>query len=127
MTDSGDYCIRMLKATELSPQAISSKRGHKKRTLLMLASRYCKLNALRALLAHPDVDVNFQQPDGPCSTALHLAAMRGDVDVLRILLEAGASITIQDSQHRTAHDVAVAHQHVSAATLLELAVPPGFE
>ena len=55
---------------------------------------------LIALGADPDGRTSFGGPDhGERATALHLAAGAGRVEVIRVLLEAGASPAIRDARH----------------------------
>lgn len=61
--------------------------------------------------------VNFANSDG--RTALHIAAVRGDVPMTRYLLDAGADMHRQDRWGASALDEA---QHVAAEELVDLMI-----
>ncbi len=72
---------------------------------------------VRRLLAMPSHDVG--QRDRDDRTGLHHAATAGHVEVLSILLEAGADHDARSSRERTAlHDAASAGKHEAIAVLL---------
>ena len=49
------------------------------------------LGYIKNLLASPDVSVNFANPHNH-QTALHIAARRGDIEVIKLLLSCGAHV-----------------------------------
>lgn len=49
------------------------------------------LQYIKSILARPDVSVNFANPRNH-QTALHVAAKRGDVDLLKLLISCGAHV-----------------------------------
>ena len=49
------------------------------------------LGYIKNLLASPEVSVNFANPRNH-QTALHIAAMQGDVDLIKLLLSHGAHV-----------------------------------
>jgi ankyrin repeat protein len=69
-------------------------------------------------LVFKDENSNWRMLEG--KTALHVAAAStGDMDVIRLLLDAGADRTVRDSNGNTAAQLAVEHQHYDAAKLLK--------
>jgi ankyrin repeat protein len=68
------------------------------------------------LLEQPGVDVNAKNDQG--ATAMHLAAVKGNEELARALLDAGASVRIQDRKGRTPAAMAVAAGHDELAALL---------
>ena len=64
--------------------------------------------AVRALLAHK-VDVDATEPDG--TTALHWAAHLGDVGIVDLLLEAGATVKVANRYGATPFRLAAAKGH----------------
>ncbi|GER45378.1 zinc finger CCCH domain-containing protein 30 [Striga asiatica] len=80
------------------------------RTPLMVAATYGSLDVLKLIVTLPEVDLNKS-----CGldkwTALHCAAFGGSVnaiDVIKLLLSAGADPNVTDSNGRRASDVIVA-------------------
>ena len=64
------------------------------RTLLMHASLYARNTVVQFLLAH---NADVQARDKCEYTALHFAAQAGNIDVITLLLEAGASVNAKDN------------------------------
>ena len=63
-------------------------------TPLILASHYGYVDCVRALLKHPDIQINrLTESKG---TALHQACIRGHSNIVELLLEANACMTIAD-------------------------------
>jgi ankyrin repeat protein len=82
------------KLLDANPGLIDSSEG----TLHLMAQRN-DIPAVRWLLAH-GTDVNGRwSSDGALVTPLHLAAARGHVEMVRVLLDAGADATVHDSRH----------------------------
>lgn len=55
------------------------------------------------------LDINIRTQRGPASTPLHLAAERGHVECVMVLIQCGASLEAVDRRCRTARDVAAEH------------------
>lgn len=81
--------------------AIAGKRNH---------------DVIRMLLEHTP-DVNFLAEGG--YTPLHLAASRGDIELITLLLERGGDRTIRMTNGQTAADLALERNHPDAAQLLQ--------
>jgi serine/threonine protein kinase len=73
--------------------------SHDEWTPLQLAAYHGHVSAISALLAHPNIQVNKQTSSRP--TALHIAVSAGYSEIIRKLLEAGASMSVEDSQGKT--------------------------
>jgi|GEM_PF-1486821 len=73
------------------------------KSLILIALYAGALDIVRLLLSYdlPSSVINAQQA-GKLSTALHIAAIRGYVDIVTLLLIAGADPRIQDEIHQTA-------------------------
>ena len=61
--------------------------------------------------------MNKRNQHGP--TVLHLAALNNSTDAIQVLLEYGASTTIEDDLGRTPIDVAREENHEEAVLLLQ--------
>jgi ankyrin repeat protein len=85
-------------------------------TPLMRAVYEDRDEVVEALLEQPVVDLNATNDQG--ATALHLAAVKGNAALARVLLLAGANPQIQDRKGRTAAVTAVAAGHEDVAVLL---------
>lgn len=110
-------------APELFPYMISkgldvNARGLKKWTMLHKAANERKRESVVHLL-EAGADVNAQQARSNI-TPLHLAAFRGDVEIVNLLLDAGADPTLRlaELDGRTAEDVANEKQYTLAAQVL---------
>jgi hypothetical protein len=77
------------------------------KSLLLIALYARALDIVRLLLAYdlPLSVINAQQ-EGKLNTVLHIAAIRGYVDIVTLLLAAGADPLIQDVLHQTAIEYA---------------------
>jgi ankyrin repeat protein len=83
-------------------------------TSLQWASMNGHIPLIRLLLSHPNnADINTvathtrNRPSPSCTTALHHAIARGDEEIVRLLLDAGAKFDIQDAFGDTAVHAAV--------------------
>jgi len=76
---------------------------------------------VNALLGIDSVDPNLREESG--STALHMAAMTGDVDVARALIARGADASARTSRGYSPAQVAREAKHAELAHLLEAAAP----
>ncbi|KAH6784888.1 CCCH-type zinc finger protein with ARM repeat domain-containing protein [Perilla frutescens var. hirtella] len=98
------------------------KRGSKQisqeeRTPLMVAATYGSVGVLKLIVALPEVDLN-RSCGGDQWTALHCAAFGGSeyaVDVVNLLLSAGADPNIEDARGLRPVDVIVAPQKLPGA------------
>jgi uncharacterized protein len=92
-------CVDTLKVLYAHDQNLLTKPpsenqlGH---TLVMRAAEHNSLMALNYLLAHTEIDLSAVDGDG--YNALMLAASRGYMDVLEVLLNAGADIDVQHAE-----------------------------
>lgn len=84
---------------------------------LFLAVRSRKLDAVEVLL-RADAEPNTFNLDLDPPTALHLASLYGDVEIIGMLLDAGAQIDLRDMEGATPLFRAVHHNHLIAAKLL---------
>ena len=63
------------------------------------------INSLRALLQHPDVvDINVKNSEG--NTPLMVAVSRGLIEIVQLLLAAGAHIDIRNNEGKRAEVIA---------------------
>jgi len=85
-------------------------------TALMRAVYEGREKVVQALLEQPGIDLGGKNDQG--TTALHLAAGKGNEALTRSLLLAGANPSMGDRKGRTPGNVAVAAGHQSVAELL---------
>ncbi|KAL5258380.1 hypothetical protein ACHWQZ_G009025 [Mnemiopsis leidyi] len=90
--------------------------GQFKQSLLHIASKEGKLDIVRYCVQEKKVDVNIQDSEG--QTALHLAAGRGDLQVIKYLWEKGADVNIQDSRGEAALHRAADRGHLQVIKYL---------
>ena len=64
-------------------------------TCLSLAAYYGQTETVRTLLCMPEVDVN--QSNSSCNTALHYAVAQKNSDVVQLLIDAGADVEAKNS------------------------------
>jgi ankyrin repeat protein len=62
---------------------------------------------------------SIEARDEDLSTLLHDAAVKGHLDIIQMLLDAGADRTIRDSNGYTAAQLAIKYEHFEAAELLK--------
>ncbi len=86
-------------------------------TPLMRAVYEGREKVVQALLEQPDVDLNAKNDQG--ATALHLAAVKGNEALTRLLLFAGANPLMGDRKGRTPENLAGAAGHENVARLLK--------
>mmetsp|Transcript_22757 Transcript_22757/g.26740 ORF Transcript_22757/g.26740 Transcript_22757/m.26740 type:complete len:473 (-) Transcript_22757:95-1513(-) len=96
----------------------SKIRGHRGRTLLMLSVRNKKPRIIQLLINTFHVNVNITSKSHK-ETALHIAAKINDLEILSILLHAGADTCILDGSSNTAEQIALAHGNLEAASMIE--------
>jgi hypothetical protein len=116
--DNAQACQIQVKASQLPLQTVSRQHGHKGRTLLMLSARNNKVRAAKALL-DLGAEVDFMTAHGG-ESALHIAAKRGDLEIIGILLRGGASKALRNKSGKTAQDIAEENGHSSAASELSV-------
>jgi ankyrin repeat protein len=85
-------------------------------TPLMRAVSGGYIDAVLILLESGRVDLGAREESG--ATALHIAAGYGQVEIVRVLLQAGAEPLAVDSEGRTPADVARLQGHAAAEALL---------
>ena len=87
----------------------------------MFAARYGNAELVRQLIQHgAQVNLNeSRDPEEP--NALGAAAVQGHVEVVQLLLEAGADTTIRNGAGKTAKDFAQAAGHGEVAAILRRA------
>jgi ankyrin repeat protein len=73
-------------------------------------------DTVRVLLAKGKPDLEAAEESG--ATALHIAAGDGQVELVRLLLAAGADPAARNAEGRTPADVAAKANHADAAALL---------
>ena len=76
------------------------------------------LGSVRGYLLDKDDELDPNSRDVDDQTALHLAAMNGHLEAVRLLLDHGADLEVRDEDGRTPLDLANAHRHVQVADLL---------
>lgn len=82
---------------------------------LSVASRFGCASVVQALLAH---GCGHDHRDRTGQTAVHRASARGRVDVLRLLLEAGADPTIPINAGKTPLQIAASSENIECVALL---------
>lgn len=78
-----------------------------------------RLECARLLIA-AGVDVNATARRAEDRAALHFAAFDGKVELVRLLLKAGADRKLRDNEGRTAYDIAVTEKHAALLPLLRI-------
>jgi ankyrin repeat protein len=86
-------------------------------TPLMRAVYESRLGTARLLAEHEATNVNQRGENGV--TALHLAVIKGNADMVEILLAGGADPTIRDASGRTAMDFARKNKNLSLVRVME--------
>lgn len=113
MLDDPNSCEGLVRATRIALESTSHKRGHKRRTLLMLAARYNKLRCAKKLI-ELGANVQFRGSE----TALHIAVKHGHIEIARALLAVGASTTARNASGETPLEVATRARQEAAVALL---------
>jgi Ankyrin repeats (3 copies) len=80
------------------------------------------------ILVDAGMDVNYHRVPAPSfdnhmwpsSTALHLAASKGDMRTVKVLLEKGADKTVKNTWRQTAEDAAMAEGHGEVAEIIRI-------
>lgn len=96
-------------------RTVITSHGH---SALTAAAR--NLRVVELLLAHRCGDIDHQIDNG--MSALHLACLQGAVDVVRVLLEAGADPTLKEEDGQTPRDVAAEWGYHDIVQLLEVSL-----
>jgi len=85
-------------------------------TPLNLTSFWGYLDIVKELLKREDIDVNLQDKDG--ETPLFTASDEDHLNIVRMLLDAGADINIKNNEDKTALDIAIERNHDEIAELI---------
>jgi ankyrin repeat protein len=72
---------------------------------------------VKELLKHKDIDVNLQDKDG--ETPLFTASDEDHLNIVRMLLDAGADINIKNNEDKTALDIAIERRQRHVAELIK--------
>ncbi|TGO23169.1 hypothetical protein BPAE_0142g00320 [Botrytis paeoniae] len=93
---------------------------------LQKASLFGQTWIVKDILAQEDLDINFCGPETNCLTALHSGSMNGHIYVVRILIDHGAALEVQESRsnpkgfyHLTTFMLTLVNEHMEVAMLLE--------
>jgi ankyrin repeat protein len=86
-------------------------------TPLLRAIQANDLAGVGYLIAH-DADVNLESDDGTDTTPLMAASIAGNSNIIRLLLQHGASIDKQDSEGDTALMLAVEQDDIDSVNIL---------
>lgn len=78
---------------------INQQMGEGQNTVLHAAIHRNDYDLLKRILNHPNIDVNVKNAEG--KTALHFAAERGNVKIIKDLCRAGANINALDNNGRS--------------------------
>lgn len=96
--DIADYLLQL-------PNINVNVLGERNETALHLAVRNGLVDSCRALPVFPDINVNAQDSDG--YTALHLAVLRGDFELVIMLLQVrGIQVSIRSEKRVTPASIA---------------------
>jgi hypothetical protein len=85
---------------------------------LFVAAFAGDVDTVKSLLQGGEVNVNHKNIDHQSATALHGATANNRLEVMELLILAGADVNIIDAGYRTALHIAIAHNFVEAALLL---------
>lgn len=102
--------IELLLDLGADPYALIPLAGGVSASPLTYAS-YSSQEAIVRLFVKRGVDVNFQTPQG--FTALHVMAILGKFDMVKLLLELGADVTLKDKDGLTAYDYATNYLEIA--------------
>lgn len=100
----------------------ANKRLEKGQELYMAATRMRDLKKISHLLANPNIDLNWKNPDELGETALLRASALGYKDVVNRLLAAGANVNIPNNENRTP---LIAAAYYGKATIISLLLNAG--
>lgn len=87
-------------------------------TPLMLAAVRNNLSAAKELFKYYHLDIDKRIPMPPCRNALMHAAEQGHTEMVRLLVEHGANVTLADTFNNTAADIASAASYSTIAKTL---------
>ena len=96
-----------------------SKKMHRQPTEHEGASKTEELRDAQAISSPGYKDLETQQ--------LLKAALMGEEQMLRTLIEQGAQLNVTDADGRTAFDIAMQHNHIDCAAILAEQMPEGSE
>ena len=90
--------------------------AHRSASALHAAAAYGRVEMVRALLAHPDVNIKDVDDEG--NTVLHYACAAGSQQLVRILLMNGANIYSRNKNKQSSLFVAIEHNHGAVVKVL---------
>jgi ankyrin repeat protein len=85
-------------------------------TPLMLTAKEGRLTTVQTLLGATVININAQKFDG--ATALYLAAVNGNYDIVKVLIDKGANVNVGDNNYRTPLMVAAKKDHLKTVQAL---------
>jgi len=78
-----------------------------------------QIRVVKELLDQPNIDVDYRDPKAGAETALHSACESGHLDIVKLLLDHGATIDIRDDEDLTPFHFAAYEKDVDVVKFLE--------
>ena len=108
--------IKILLTTKEGKLSLNSTSPEIPSTILQIAVFQNKTNIVKLLVAHDETDVN--QPNEFGHTPLYFAALNGNTEILKILIQSGAFIHAESIDGTTALHTTCFHGHMETAKIL---------